>query len=152
MAVEIALLGVRVGRPRRTIRQGHDRIEVVSGHEFVNLCLHGRRDTSTKGSALPVTAVGRVSELEEEIVPGALVLWVVLVELDQLREGLRIRLTSHRVRTVDVGLEVNSRRPHLRPLRAFPISIGTIAASGRPRPRTQDAVRQLSCSRSSPVT
>ena len=37
-----------------------------------------------------VPPIGRLGELEDEVVPGALELGMILVELDQLGEGLRI--------------------------------------------------------------
>ena len=56
--------------------------------------------------AVRVTTVGRLGELEDGVVPGALELGMGLVEGDQLGERLRVCRAGHRVRAVDVGVEV----------------------------------------------
>ena len=42
VAVEVALIRVVVRRPRRTVGEGDDRVEVIGGHELVDRGLNGR--------------------------------------------------------------------------------------------------------------
>ena len=106
MAVEVALVRVRVGRPGGAVGQRDDRVEVVLGHQVVDRVLHRRGDVGADVGAVRVTSVGRLGELENEVVPGALEQEVLLVERDQLGEGLRVRLVRQRVRAAGVRLEV----------------------------------------------
>ena len=69
----------------------------------VTSCTGGGAGTDVGARGVP--PVGGIGELEDEVVPGPQ-LGMVAVELDQLRERLRIRLAGHRVRPVDIGFEI----------------------------------------------
>ena len=85
---------------------GDDRVEVVLGHELVDCVLNRRRRGLPEGSALGVAAVRRLGSLEDRTVPGSLEIRIGGIEGDQVGERLRVRLARHRVRTVNVRLEV----------------------------------------------
>ena len=92
MPVEVAEIRIVVRRPRRTVRQGDDRVEVVRGHELVDCRLNRRRRRLPEGSAIGVPAVRRVGGLEDRIVPRSLEVLMGGIEGNQVGERLRVRL------------------------------------------------------------
>jgi hypothetical protein len=76
------------------------------GHQTVDCVLHRGCDAGTEIGASLVATVGGLGELEDEVVSGTLERGMVLVELDQLGQRLRIQLAGHRVRPVRIGPEI----------------------------------------------
>ena len=79
----VAALRIGVRDPCGAVGEGDDRIELVVGHDLVDLVLDRRCHARAKFRADVVTAVGLDTQLEEEAVPRPLQLRMGLVEFEE---------------------------------------------------------------------